>query len=148
MHKQLLSFVLILLLANSLSFGGSSNNPQSDTEEPRAVSFCELFKEGNSYQLVRIKVVWRLGHSFSYIYSPECEERPSAWVTFDKEENLCDTTGNRLKGLNKEFYNETELIAVGRLYSCKGGCGHSSSYDYKFVVTCLEEAKSIKVNKP
>lgn len=70
---------------------------------------------------MRIKVVWRVGHSFSYIYNPECEERPSAWIAFDKEEKRCRETEDRLKGLNKEFYSETELVAVGRLRRCVGG---------------------------
>ena len=150
MHKQLGSLTLILLLATSLYLRVSPNNPQTKMEKSQAVSFCQLFKESDSYlgKLVRIKVVWRLGHSFSYIYDPECEQRPSAWITFDREENLCEGTGNKLKGLNKEFYNETELVAVGRLQRCVGGCGHSSAEDYKFVVTCLEEAKSINVNRP
>lgn len=149
MHKQLVILVLILLLTIPLYLESSPNNIQAKTEEPQDVSFCKLFKEDSSYlgKLVRIKVVWRFGHSFSYIYNPECEERPSAWITFDKDENLCEGTVNKLKGLNKEFYNETELVAVGRLDRCVGGCGHSSGYDYKFVVTCLDQAKPIKINK-
>jgi hypothetical protein len=150
MHKLFVILVLILLLATSLSFGSSPNKTLPKTEEPQDVSFCELFKESNSHsgKLVRIKVVWKFGHSFSYIYAPKCERRSSTWITFDKEENLCEGTVNKLKGLNTEFYNETEVVAVGRLDRCVGGCGHSSAYDYKFVVRCLEQAEPIKVNKP
>ena len=122
---------------------------QSKPEVPH-VSYREVFNNKDSYQgkLIRLKLTWRFGHSFSFVYDPACKECPSSWIRFAKADDLCEGTEEKLKGLNREFYNETELTAVGRIYGCEGGCGHSSGYEYRFVVTCLEEAKPLRVNEP
>ena len=118
--------------------------------EATHVSYREVFSKKDSYQgkLIRLKLIWKFGHSFSFVYDPACKECPSSWMTFANAGDLCEGTEEKLKDLNSEFYNETELTAVGRIYRCEAGCGHSSAYEYRFVVTCLEEATPLRVNEP
>ena len=149
MFMRIITLTLMLVRVALSSAGGPSMRHQLKSEVLQ-VSYREVFSNKAFYQgkLIRLKLTWRFGHSFSFVYDPACRECPSSWITFAIADDLCEGTQEKLKGLNKEFLNETELTAVGWIYRCEGGCGHSSSYEYRFVVACLEEAKPLKVNEP
>lgn len=145
MSVRIMTLTLMLVPIALSSWAGPSVRHQSKPEVLQ-VSYREVFSNKDSHQgeLIRLKLTWRFGHSFSFVYDPACKECPSAWIRFVDADGLCEGTQEKLKGLNREFHNETELTAVGRIYRCEGGCGHSSSYEYRFVVTCLEEAKPLR----
>jgi hypothetical protein len=140
--------LLTVFLLSSQTINSAQKLQSEYPEEPINISYCELLKEKDKYlgKLVRIKVVWKYGHAVSYISDEKCKAEIRSAISFAEKKNLCEKTEENRKKINNEFYNVTEITIVGRLENCLARCGHLDNLDYKFIVSCLEEAKPIKGN--
>ena len=116
-------------------------NNSSDTQAISSLSYCELIKSPGRYEgkLIRIKASWQFGFENTFLHDKACPERPQAWLEFVDDKQACpkskenrDAPGKHDKG--------ADVTVVGRLYG-PGRYGHLGAYEFKFVVTCMEEIK-------
>ncbi|HEV2915073.1 MAG TPA: hypothetical protein VGX92_17480 [Pyrinomonadaceae bacterium] len=148
------AFMMPLFLAGSLLVNGQSQSttkPQSKVDGITTISYCELIQNASQYpnqQQVRVKATWNYGFEWTYLYDRECMNLPKAWVEFVDEDSLCAASKRSLKKMNpRRFDNKADVVIVGQLHDC-GGCGHMGNYQYKFIVTCLENYKKIRADVP
>jgi hypothetical protein len=146
----MMKFATLLLLLMVISASPSQRKGQvSQRLDP--ISYCELFRNLSRYQTgeeVRIKATWTYGFEWSYLSDRECLTERKAMFELADEDQLCAASKKNVKKINhKGFDNKADVIVVGKLRDC-GGCGHMSSYRYKFVITCFESYKTVPVNVP
>lgn len=104
------------------------------------VTYCDLVRDKDNYKdkTVRLRAVYRFGFEWSEVYCFECQEGGGTWLDFENE--LCDGS-KKIKGDHKTV----KVQVIGKFIS-GGGYGHMGAYRNKFVVGCVEKAKTISSN--
>lgn len=107
------------------------------------VAYCELIHNAEKYdgKVVRTNATYRFGFEWAEFYCLDCwDGEHRTWV--DYEDELCPKS-KKIKGNN--FRGRTVNVqVVGKFYGAgRMGYGHMNAYRYKFVVSCMERAKTI-----
>ena len=139
----------ILLLTIILGTGGlSSNGALSRTPTPEAVtvSYCDLIQNPAAYdrKLVRTNAIYRFGFEWAELYCLNCYDgNHRTWVDFEGE--LC----RRSKKIKSHggIGRTVAVQIVGTFYGSGGRYG-DGGYHYKFVVRCIEAAKTLANDSP
>ena len=120
---------------------GTNRNDSSDKKSIPSLSYCDLLKSHSRYngKLARIKAAWQFGFETSFLSGSECLGQPKAWLEFADDKDACPQSkeNRNAPGRNDK---EADVTVVGKLYG-PGKYGHLGAYEYKFVVTCMEEIK-------
>jgi hypothetical protein len=148
MLKLIFIILLLFLPGNYLhivSQPAQSKNIQPDDSSDKksipSLSYCDLLKSHSRYarKLVRLKAAWRFGFEHSFLYDKQCDQHPRAWIEFVDDKDACPASKkNRTIPVQTDL--EADVTVTGKLYG-PGHYGHLGFYDYKFVITCLEEIK-------
>lgn len=123
------------------SSGATNRNEPSGTKSIPSLSYCDLIKSHSSYdgKPVRLKASWRFGFETSFLNSRECSEQPKAWLEFVDDKDACSQSKKNRNTVGQND-KEADVTVVGKLYG-PGNYGHLGAYEYKFVVTCMENLK-------
>ena len=118
-----------------------NGNDSSDAKSIPSLSYCDLLKFHSRYdgKLVRVKASWQFWFEHSSLQDRKCPKQPAAWLSFADDKESCLKSKENRNAPGKQD-KEADVTVVGRLYG-PGRYGHLGAYDYKFVVTCLEELK-------
>jgi hypothetical protein len=121
--------------------GNTNRNDSSDTEIIPSLSYCALLKSPSRYdgKLIRVKASWQFGFETTFLYDRLCPEQPKAWLEFVDDKDTCPET-KKNRGAPGKNDKEADVTVTGRLYG-PGRYGHLGSYEFKFVVVCMEEIK-------
>ncbi len=146
---KLISVIFLLLsFANCLHSvrqpvqpDNTNRNDSSDTKSIPLLSYCDLLKSHSRYdgKLVRVKASWQFGFERSALYDKKCSRQPEAWLEFVDDNEACPKSKENRNAPGKQD-KEADVTVVGRLYG-PARYGHLGAYEYKFVVTCMEELK-------
>lgn len=122
----------------------------SESAQVSTLTYSELLSRQTDYVGKRVRVTgyWFTFFEVSALHSKHEREfrKSSAWVEFVDEDDLCKGSHGKLKKLNEKYAGDAQVIFIGRLYS-GGGYGHMGSYEYKFVVDCVEQIKKLPRNQ-
>ena len=145
MPPQILTIILAVLLTSPYQ----GIKPVNSVVVP-TVPYCELVRNPDLYaeKIVRVKVTWVYGFEWSFLYGRECMDTGKrASIKFEDEDNLCYAAKKNLRKLKHKFDNKADIVVVGKMsvghYGSEGGY-----YNYQFLVTCLEDVKTISTNAP
>jgi hypothetical protein len=120
------------------SSSASKTRTQSDTT---SVTYCDLIHNPERYngKTVRTNVTYRFGFEWAEFYCLDCWDMDHrTWVEY--EHDLC-AKSKKIK--DNDFRGRTvNLQVVGKFYGA-GRYGHMGAYQFKFVVDCVESAKTI-----
>ena len=138
---KLISVTFILFSFANCLHSVSHHAQPDDTKSIPSLSYCDLLKSHSRYEgkLVRTKASWQFGFERSSFYDKECAGQPNAWVELVDDKDACQKSkeNRNVPGKNDK---EADVTVVGRLYG-PARFGHLGAYEYKFVVTCIEEIK-------
>ena len=114
----------------------------SSTSEIQTVAYCELLSNPEKYdrKIVRTTATYRFGFEWSEFYCLDCwDGKQRTWVEYDA---LCE---NSKKIKDNGFRGRTVNVQVVGMFfgAARMGYGHMNAYQYKFVVQCIEKAKTI-----
>jgi hypothetical protein len=144
--KYLLLFVFITLGAVVSARG--QNTPA--TEDIPTVAFCDLLRHPELYdqKTVRVQAVYRYGFEWSELYCLSCLESGRTWVDFGDLFNS-STKPKVAKKISDggDKGRTVNIVAVGKFYG-SGRHGHLGGYNFKFVISCLEQAEVILNDSP
>ena len=142
---KLIIFTIVLF---STLIVGSAQNPISKSQassmsDIATIAYCELIRNPEKYdgKVVRTNATYRFGFEWAEFYCLDCwDGEHRTWV--DYEDELCPKSkkikGNDLRG------RTVNVQVVGKFYGAgRMGYGHMNAYQYKFVVSCVESAKTI-----
>ena len=118
-----------------------NRNESSDKRSIPTLSYCDLIKSHGRYEgtPVRLKASWTFGFETSFLNGKDCSEQAKAWVEFVEDKDACSQSKKNRNTVGQND-KEADVTVVGRLFG-PGRYGHLSAYEYKFVVTCLENLK-------
>jgi len=140
---------LILLLTLVVAAAVASSNStlsQATTPEPVTVSYCDLIQNPAAYdrKIVRTNAVYRFGFEWAELYCLNCYDgNHRTWVDFEDE--LC--RGSKRIKAHGNIGRTVAVQIVGTFYGSGGRYG-DGGYHYKFVVRCIEGAKTLANDSP
>src|ERR1051325_610148 len=129
--RKLLACIIIII--SSLAVTKSQSDPSTASETP-TVAYCDI---------IRINVTYRFGFEWSEFYCLDCwDGEHRTWVDYADE--LC-LKSKKIKD-NGDIGRTVNVQVVGRFYS--GDRYGDGGYQFKFVVSCVEKAKTISNDSP
>lgn len=122
-----------------------------DAGDVITVDYCDLLRKPELYdqKVVRIQAIYRYGYEWSELYCPDCLTEGRTWVDFDELSETCTKSEVAKKIDDNGFKGRTaSVLIVGKFYGSGSGYGHMNAYQFKFLASCVEQAKVILNDSP
>ena len=136
----LVNAIIAALIAGPARSYSSATNLRPESEVP-TIAYCDLIHNPEKYNgtTVRTNVTYRVGFEWAEFYCLDCWNMDHrTWVEYEGQ--LC---AKSKKIRDNHFRGRTvNLQVVGKFYGA-GRYGHMGAYQFKFVVGCIESAKTI-----
>jgi hypothetical protein len=119
---------------------------QTTPSDAVTVRYCDLIQNPAAYdrKIVRTTAIYRFGFEWSELYCLNCYDgNHRTWVDFEGE--LCQRS-KKIKP-HGNIGRTVAVQVVGTFYGSGGRYG-DGGYHYKFVVRCVEAAKTIANDSP
>ena len=111
------------------------------------VSYCDLFLNpdlATGDKLIRLRATWVYGFEWTYLSNSACPNQPRTWIELADENSECPASKKNLKKLGHNTVNKpANVVMLGYLRRGGGTNINGSGYQYTFVVTCLENFKTL-----
>ena len=161
--KSILLLILALVLATQAQTPSGNVSQSSSVSEIPTVAFCDLLSKSAEYdaRTIRTAALYHSGFEWSAFSDSACEDN-KIWVEFDPSLETSNKS-DILKKLQEAIYHypididektwaewkwldwQTELRVTGFFYKAKeAGYGHLNMYQYKIVITGVEEVGALK----
>jgi len=135
--------LVCIFVFSALTVTPAQNSPKAaSVSEIPTIDYCELIHNPGKYdgKVVRTAVTYRFGFEWSEFYCLNCwDGHHRTWV---ESGELC--SGSEKIKPNGFRGRTVNLQVVGTFYGpVRPGHGHLNAYQYKFIINCIEKAKTI-----